>query len=73
MRVRRCIIMTQLVRLYSYAGVPPKPDGKLMKRINSLEDVDFEEVAKIIREHRSEKRNYILSFQMPEADDRLTI
>jgi hypothetical protein len=59
-----------MVRLYSNAGTPPKPDEELMRRIASLKEVDFEEVARIIREHRRKRKSNI---GMQEVDDRLTI
>lgn len=63
--------MAELVRFYSNAGVPPKPDKELMEKIASLEEVDFEGVAQIIREHKNKKRSHLLIRE--KLEDKLTI
>lgn len=64
------------VRLQSNAGKPPRPDKELIEEIASLEEKDFEEVAKIIREHKSKAKIRVPCLRTTgdfEVDDRLTI
>lgn len=45
--------MLKRINLTSNAGTPPKADAELLEKIDVIKDIDFEEVAKVIREHKN--------------------